>query len=75
MTTAKPKAPVAKPFYASKTLWINILAGGAAVLGAFGVDFLDVETQGTIVAVIMGIVNVVLRFTTTAPVAIIPDSK
>ncbi len=58
--------PVAsKPFYASKTLWVNLVAVVAALTGAFGIDLgLDPETQVTIVAAIMGVVNIVLRFTT-----------
>ena len=55
----------AKPFYASKTLWVNLVAVIAALSGAFGLDLgLDPETQVTIVGAIMGVVNIVLRFTT-----------
>ncbi len=58
-----------KPIWASKTLWINFLAIVAAVSGAFGLDLgLDPETQIAAVGVIMGIVNMVLRFVTKAPV-------
>ncbi len=54
-----------KPFYASKTLWVNLVAVIAALSGAFGLDLgLDPETQVTIVGAIMGVVNIVLRFTT-----------
>ena len=54
-----------KPFWASKTLWVNAIALVAAVTGAFGVDLgLDPETQTAIVGALMGIVNIVLRFMT-----------
>ncbi len=54
-----------KPFYASKTLWVNLVAVAAALTGAFGIDLgLDPETQVTIVGAIMGVVNIILRFTT-----------
>ncbi len=54
-----------KPFYASKTLWVNLLAVIAAVASALGLELgLDAATQGTIVLAIMGVVNIILRFTT-----------
>ena len=59
-----------KPWYASKTLWINALAVVAALAGAFGLDLgLDPETQMAMVGVIMGIVNMVLRFTTKSAIS------
>ncbi len=59
-----------KPFYASKTLWVNLIAVVAAVTSALGLELgLDVETQGTIVLAIMGVVNIVLRFTTKTAVS------
>lgn len=60
-----------KPFWASKTLWVNAVALIAAVTGAFGLDLgLDPETQTTIVAAVMAIVNVVLRIVTKGPVSL-----
>ena len=57
--------PESKPFYVSKTLWVNLVAVAAALTGAFGIDLgLDPETQVTIVGAIMGVVNIILRFTT-----------
>ena len=59
----------AKSFLASKTLWVNLIAGIAAVSGAFGIDLgLDTETQTAIVGGVMAIANIVLRFMTTMPV-------
>jgi hypothetical protein len=58
-----------KPFWASKTLWVNAIALVAAITGAFGVELgLDPETQTAIVGAVMSVVNIVLRFLTNAPV-------
>lgn len=60
-----------KPFYASKTLWANIIAGAGAVLTAFGLDLgLDAETQTAIVGGVMAVINIFLRLSTKAPVSI-----
>ncbi len=54
-----------KPFYASKTLWLNIIAVAAAMFGAFGLDVgLTPEVQAALVGGVMAVVNIVLRFTT-----------
>lgn len=58
-----------KSWYLSKTLWVNVLAGIAAVSGAFGLNLgLDVETQTAIVGGVMALVNVVLRVVTTTAI-------
>lgn len=58
-----------KPFWASKTLWVNAIALVAAVTGAFGMDLgLDPETQTAIVGAVMSVVNIVLRFMTKSAV-------
>ncbi|MCK5276221.1 MAG: hypothetical protein KAR37_16320 [Alphaproteobacteria bacterium] len=58
-----------KPFWASKTLWVNAIALVAAVTGAFGIDLgLDPETQTAIVGAVMSVVNIVLRFATKTAV-------
>lgn len=60
-----------KPWYASKTLWVNLLTLIAAVAGAFGIDVgLDDETKATIVAGALAVVNVVLRLVTEKPVTL-----
>lgn len=60
-----------KPFWASKTLWVNAIAMVAAVSGAFGVDLgLDPETQTAIVGGVMAVVNIVLRLTTDKAVSV-----
>lgn len=54
-----------KPFWASKTLWVNAIAGVAAVSTAFGLDLgLNPEAQTAIVGGIMAIANMVLRLVT-----------
>ncbi len=58
-----------KPFWTSKTLWVNFIAFIATVTGAFGLDLgLDPEMQASIVTGVMAVVNIVLRFVTTTPV-------
>jgi len=58
-----------KPFWASKTLWVNLLAGIAAISGAFNLDLgLDQEMQAQIVVGIMAVVNFALRLVTDTPV-------
>ena len=55
-----------KPKWASKTLWVNLVAAGASVALLLGVDVgLDTAGQAEIVVGIMAVVNIVLRFTTT----------
>jgi len=57
-----------KPFWASKTLWVNVIAFMAAISTAFGIDLgLDPENQIAVVGGVMAFVNVVLRFVTTKP--------
>lgn len=58
-----------KPWFASKTLWANLLAGIVTLAGAFGLDLgLSPETQAELVAGVMVIVNVILRFATAQPI-------
>ncbi len=51
-----------KPFWQSKTFWINVVAIVATLTGMFGIDLgLDPETQLAAVATIMYIINIILR--------------
>lgn len=51
-----------KPFWASKTLWINLVALVVAVSTAFGVDLgISPEEQTAFVGGVMAVVNIVLR--------------
>ena len=58
-----------KKWYASKTLWANLIAGGVTIAGVFGVDVgLDPEAQAQLVAGVMVVVNIVLRLVTDEPI-------
>ena len=58
-----------KPFYASKTLWTNIVMLVATVSTAFGLDLgLNPEAQVAIVGTVMSVVNIILRFVTKTPI-------
>ncbi len=60
-----------KPFWASKTLWVNFVALIASVTGAFGIDLgLDAAAQTSLVTGIMAAVNIVLRFVTDSGVSV-----
>ena len=60
-----------KPIYASKTLWVNLVALVVSVAAAFGVDLgLDTEAQASLVGGIMAVVNIALRMFTDKPVAV-----
>ena len=51
-----------KPFWQSKTFWVNIIAILVTVTGALGFDLgLDAEAQVMWAGTIMGVVNIVLR--------------
>lgn len=58
-----------KPWYKSKTLFVNAVAFVAAIGTAFGAELgLDAETQATLIAGIMAIINFVLRLVTKEPI-------
>lgn len=60
-----------KPWFASKTLWANVIGGLVAVGTTFGFDLgLDAEAQASIVGGVMAVINIILRFMTTAPVSV-----
>ena len=60
-----------KVWYASRTLWWNVIGGVVSVATAFGLDIpLDEETKTAIVGGILAVINIVLRFKTTAPVTV-----
>jgi len=52
-------------FYASKTLWINVVATVATLAGGFKIDLgLTPEVQATVVTTILALVNIALRLVT-----------
>lgn len=58
-----------KPIYTSKTFWVNVVAIIATLTGVFGLDLnLDPDTQAAAVTAILGVVNIVLRIKTSAPI-------
>ena len=60
-----------KIWWASKTLWANVIGGAVAIGTAFGFDLgLAPEDQTAIVGGIMTVINVILRFMTSAPVTV-----
>ena len=58
-----------KSIWKSKTFWVNALAIIVSIAGVFGLDLnLGAEEQTAIITTIMGVVNIVLRFTTKEPI-------
>ena len=58
-----------KSFLQSKTIWANIIGAGVTIAGVFGLDLgLTPESQAQLVAGIMVVVNIILRFVTNGPV-------
>jgi hypothetical protein len=57
-------------WFASKTLWVNVVAAVATLAGVFKLDLgLTPEVQATVVTTILALVNIVLRFVTTTPIS------
>jgi len=52
-------------FWKSKTVWFNLLAGGLAAGNAVG--FSDFQADPDLIALIMAVVNILLRFLTKKP--------
>ncbi len=60
---------VPKPWWASRTIWANLIGFVATMTIAFGIDLgLDAETQTALVGGVMAVINMILRFITKAPV-------
>ena len=56
-----------KPWYQSRTIWTTFGSAIAAILGVNGLE-IPADNQGEIVAGIMAVVNVVMRFLTSVPI-------
>lgn len=65
---------MAKPWYQSKTLWVNwlvaVLSAGVILLDAVAADQLPlpVTPDAAMVALALGVVNLVLRYLTDQPI-------
>ncbi len=65
---------MSKPFWASKTLWVNLVVLLAALAGIFEIDLgLTPAVQTALVTVIMAVVNMILRALTKSAVTVKPD--
>lgn len=49
-----------KPWYKSKTIWTNIIAIIAVILAEYGIN-IPPEQYATIAAIIIAIINIILR--------------
>lgn len=58
-----------KSIFTSKTFWLNVVGTIATLLALKGVN-VDPDTQATIVAAIMAIANIVVRFFTSSAVTV-----
>ena len=61
---------MSKPFWASKTVIVNLVALLASVLGELGVASIGVDAQGYIVGIVMSIANIALRVVTKDKVSL-----
>lgn len=58
-----------KHWWASRTIWANIIALVATISTVAGLDLgLNEAAQTSIVSGVMAVVNIVLRFTTSKPI-------
>ena len=56
-----------KTWWSSKTIWVNVLAGVAAIAAGFGIDLgLTAEVQSQVVVGVLSAVNVALRVVTSS---------
>ena len=57
-----------KHWWASKMIWVNVIAVVAIILNSqYGID-LDTEVQAALATSILAIVNIVLRVVTNQPI-------
>ncbi len=63
--------PDSKPFWASRTIWANLIMVAGVILETTGVtDVMNAETQEVAIGAIMGVVNLILRFVSKTPVTL-----
>ena len=60
-----------KAWWSSKTIWVNVLAGVAAIAAGFGIDLgLTAEVQSQVVVGVLSAVNVALRVVTSSALSL-----
>lgn len=65
---------MSKPFWTSRTLWVNLFILIAAAFGILEIDIgLTPQVQAAAVTVIMAVVNMVLRTVTKSAVTVKSD--
>ncbi len=60
-----------KAWWSSKTIWVNVMAGVAAIAAGFGLDLgLTAEVQSQVVVGVLSAVNVALRVVTSSALSL-----
>jgi hypothetical protein len=60
-----------KTWWSSKTIWVNVMAGVAAIAAGFGLDLgLTAEVQSQVVVGVLAAVNVALRVVTSSALSL-----
>ena len=60
-----------KAWWSSKTIWVNVMAGVAAIAAGFGLDLgLTAEVQSQVVVGVLAAVNVALRVVTSSALSL-----
>ena len=60
-----------KTWWSSKTIWVNVMAGVAAIAAGFGLDLgLTAEVQSQVVVGVLSAVNVALRVVTSSALSL-----
>lgn len=57
-----------KPWWASKTIWANVIGFAAAIAAGFGFELAG-ETVTALTTGVLAVVNIVLRFVTKEPIS------
>lgn len=73
MTTSTPATPAVKPWYKSKTVWLNVASCVLLVAALFvtGGQYASLLPPNVVewIGVGVAVVNVILRFVTTVPIS------
>lgn len=63
-----------KPWWASRTIWANVVGLGAIVGARYGLELTE-AAQAEVVAAVMALINIALRFVTDSPVTVRRKAK